>query len=191
MDDTAPTDIQLSNKTLVKGQAADTLIGTLSANDVDTATLSFSVSDTTSFKIDGNKLKTKISIDTVGNMDINITANDGTNTTTQAFTIAVITDIPDITPVIKQFTVTQGNNQGRVISKTGGVVTVHATVIAETYEWSSVDVTDTSASDDTVFVFDPANTDAGILTITLKAITNTHSSERVLQLELMAESVSN
>jgi hypothetical protein len=39
-----------------------------------------------------------------------------------------------------------------VISKTGGVVTVHATVIAETYEWSSVDVTDTSASDDTVFV---------------------------------------
>jgi hypothetical protein len=70
--------------------------------------------------------------------------------------------------VIKQFTVTQGNNQGRVISKTGGVVTVHATVIAETYEWSSVDVTDTSASGDTVFVFDPANTDAGILTITLK-----------------------
>jgi hypothetical protein len=26
IDDTAPTDIQLSNKTLVKGQAADTLI---------------------------------------------------------------------------------------------------------------------------------------------------------------------
>jgi hypothetical protein len=41
-----------------------------------------------------------------------------------------------------------------------------------------------------LFVFDPANTDAGVLTITLKAITNTHSSERVLQLELMAESVS-
>jgi mRNA-degrading endonuclease HigB of HigAB toxin-antitoxin module len=192
IDDTAPTDIQLSNKTLVKGQAADTLIGTLSANDVDTATLSFSVSDTTSFKIDGDKLKTKISIDTVGNMDINITADDGTNTpTTQAFTIAVITDIPDITPVIKQFTVTQGNNQGRVISKTGGVVTVHATVIAKTYEWSSVDVTDTSASGDTVFVFDPANTDAGILTITLKATTNAHSSERVLKLELITESVSN
>ncbi len=192
IDDTAPTDIQLSNKTLVKGQAADTLIGTLSANDVDTATLSFSVSDTTNFKIDGDKLKTKISIDTVGNMNINITADDGTNApATQAFTIAVITNIPDITPVIKQFTVTQGNNQGRVISKTGGVVTVHATVIAKTYEWSSVDVTDTSASGDTVFVFDPANTDAGILTITLKATTNTHSSERVLKLELIAESVSN
>ncbi len=192
IDDTAPTDIQLSNKTLVKGQAADTLIGTLSANDVDTATLSFSVSDTTNFKIDGDKLKTKISIDTVGNMNINITADDGTNApATQAFTIAVITNIPDITPVIKQFTVTQGNNQGRVISKTGGVVTVHATVIAKTYEWSSVDVTDTSASGDTVFVFDPANTDAGILTITLKATTNAHSSERVLKLELITESVSN
>jgi hypothetical protein len=36
-----------------------------------------------------------------------------------------------------------------------------------------------SVNTDTVFVFDPANTDAGILTITLKAITNTHSSERV------------
>ena len=192
IDDTAPTDIQLSNKTLVKGQVADTLIGTLSANDVDTATLSFSVSDTTNFKIDGDKLKTKISIDTVGDMNINITADDGTNTpATQAFTIAVITNIPDITPVIKQFTITQGNNQGRVISKTGGVVTVRATVIAKTYEWSSVDVTDTSASGDTVFVFDPANTDAGILTIALKATTNTHSSERVLKLELITESVSN
>ncbi len=192
IDDTAPTDIQLSNKTLVKGQVADTLIGTLSANDVDTATLSFSVSDTTNFKIDGDKLKTKISIDTVGDMNINITADDGANTpATQAFTIAVITNIPDITPVIKQFTITQGNNQGRVISKTGGVVTVRATVIAKTYEWSSIDVTDTSASGDTVFVFDPANTDAGILTITLKATTNTHSSERVLKLELIAESVSN
>ncbi|CAC9562077.1 hypothetical protein [uncultured Gammaproteobacteria bacterium] len=192
IDDTAPIDIQLSNKTLVKGQVADTLIGTLSANDVDTATLSFSVSDTTNFKIDGDKLKTKISINTVGDMNINITADDGTNTpATQAFTIAVITDIPDITPVIKQFTITQGNNQGRVISKTGGVVTVRATVIAKTYEWSSVDVTDTSASGDTVFVFDPANTDAGILTITLKATTNAHSSERVLKLELITESVSN
>jgi hypothetical protein len=36
-----------------------------------------------------------------------------------------------------------------------------------------------------------ANTDAGILTITLKATTNAHSSERVLKLELIAESVSN
>ncbi|CAC9615803.1 hypothetical protein [uncultured Gammaproteobacteria bacterium] len=168
------------------------MIGTLSANDVDTNHLSFSVSDTTNFKIDGDKLKTKISIDTVGDIDINITADDGTNVPiTQAFTIAVITNIPSITPVIKQFTVTQGNNQGRVISKTGGVVTVRAIVIAKTYEWSSVDVTDTSASGDTVFVFDPANTDAGILTITLKATTNAHSSERVLKLELIAESVSN
>jgi hypothetical protein len=43
IDDTAPTDIQLSNKTLVKGQAADTLIGTLSANDVDVSPVSASV----------------------------------------------------------------------------------------------------------------------------------------------------
>jgi hypothetical protein len=37
------------------------------------------------------------------------------------------------------------------LDKTGGVVTVRAIVIAKTYEWSSVDVTDTSASGDTVF----------------------------------------
>jgi hypothetical protein len=36
-------------------------------------------------------------------------------------------------------------------------------VIAKTYEWISVDVTDTSASGDTVFVFDPANTDASAI----------------------------
>jgi hypothetical protein len=37
IDDTAPTNIQLSNDILIKGQAADTLIGTLSSNDADTA----------------------------------------------------------------------------------------------------------------------------------------------------------
>jgi hypothetical protein len=120
-------------------------------------------------------------------MDINITADDGTNApTTKAFTIAVITSVPDIAPVIKQFTITQGNNQGRVISKTGGAVTVHATVIAKTYEWSNnFNVTDTSEDNDVVFVFNPANIDIGILTITLKATANTHSSERVLKLELV------
>jgi hypothetical protein len=61
-----------------------------------------------------------------------------------------------ITAIVKACVVGVLVPQGRVISKTGGVVTVHATVIAETYEWSSVDVTDTSASGDTVFVFDPA-----------------------------------
>ncbi len=120
-------------------------------------------------------------------MDINITADDGTNApTTKAFTIAIITSVPDIAPVIKQFTITQGNNQGRVISKTGGSVTVHATVIAKTYEWSNnFNVTDTSEDNDVVFVFNPANIDIGILTITLKATANTHSSERVLKLELV------
>ncbi|CAC9593773.1 hypothetical protein [uncultured Gammaproteobacteria bacterium] len=120
-------------------------------------------------------------------MDINITADDGTNApATKAFTIAVITSVPDIAPVIKQFTITQGNNQGRVISKTGGAVTVHATVIAKTYEWSNnFNVTDTSEDNDVVFVFNPANIDIGILTITLKATANTHSSERVLKLELV------
>ncbi|RUA06609.1 MAG: hypothetical protein DSY43_01715, partial [Gammaproteobacteria bacterium] len=44
-DDTAPTNIQLTNTNLVKDQPAGTIVGTLSANDVDTDddTLSFSV----------------------------------------------------------------------------------------------------------------------------------------------------
>jgi hypothetical protein len=84
------------------------------ANDVDTATLSFSVSDTTNFKIDGDNLKTKISIDTVGDMDINITADDGTNAPiTQAFTIAVITNIPDIRGSV----VNVGNSKVKTFTK--------------------------------------------------------------------------
>jgi hypothetical protein len=82
--------------------------------------------------------------------------------------------------VIKQFTITQGNNKGRVISKKGGAVTVHATVIAKTYESSNnFNVTDISEDSDVVFVFSPANIDIGILTITLKATANTHSSDNV------------
>ncbi|WP_158009138.1 hypothetical protein, partial [Bathymodiolus thermophilus thioautotrophic gill symbiont] len=83
IDDTAPTNILLSNVNLIKDQPANTLVGTLSATDVDTNTaLTFSVDDTTNFKIvNGNELRTNKSITTaLGNtININITASDNTN----------------------------------------------------------------------------------------------------------------
>ncbi|CAB5505345.1 hypothetical protein THERMOT_2137, partial [Bathymodiolus thermophilus thioautotrophic gill symbiont] len=83
IDDTAPTNILLSNVNLIKDQPANTLVGTLSASDVDTNTpLTFTVNDTTNFKIvNGNELRTNKSITTaLGNtININITASDNTN----------------------------------------------------------------------------------------------------------------
>ncbi len=190
IDDTAPTDIALTNNSIAPNATADTIIGTLSATDIDTTNdgLTYSINDT-NFKITGTQLQLKINATEITDtfpITLAITATNNINTAL-AFTKNFMINSIDIRiiPVIKQFTVTQGNNQGRIISKTGGVVTVHATVAAKTHEWSSTNVTDTSANSDTVFVFDPANTDTGILTITLKATTDTHSSERVLRLELV------
>ncbi|WP_202752461.1 cadherin repeat domain-containing protein, partial [Bathymodiolus thermophilus thioautotrophic gill symbiont] len=95
IDDTAPTNILLSNVNLIKGQPANTLVGTLSASDVDTNTpLTFTVNDTTNFKIvNGNELRTNRSTTALGNtININITASDNTNDSApQPFTIAITT----------------------------------------------------------------------------------------------------
>ncbi|CAB5496671.1 hypothetical protein THERMOS_541, partial [Bathymodiolus thermophilus thioautotrophic gill symbiont] len=115
IDDTAPINILLSNVNLIKDQPANTLVGTLSATDVDTNTaLTFSVDDTTNFKIvNGNELRTNKSITTaLGNtININITASDNTNDSApQPFTIAITTTYI-AAPVIAQFSVTQGENK--------------------------------------------------------------------------------
>ncbi|SMN15082.1 Chitinase [uncultured Candidatus Thioglobus sp.] len=92
LDDTAPTSIQLSNSTLVKDKPADTLIGNLTATDVDSDnnSLTFIVNDTTNFKIVGNELKTNRVISSTNDINISITASDGTNTSSgQNFTINV------------------------------------------------------------------------------------------------------
>ncbi|CAB5502085.1 hypothetical protein THERMOT_1551 [Bathymodiolus thermophilus thioautotrophic gill symbiont] len=187
IDDTAPTNILLSNVNLVKDQPANTLVGTLSASDVDTNTpLTFAVNDTTNFKIvNGNELRTNKSITTaLGNtININITASDNTNDSApQPFTIT-ITTIYIAAPVIDKFTVTQGENKGPLISKDGGEVTVSASAGTGSYTWSSADFSNTSTSK--TFVFNPQSANIGTRTITLKVTAGDFSSERVLKLKLV------
>ncbi|OIR25383.1 cadherin repeat domain-containing protein [Bathymodiolus thermophilus thioautotrophic gill symbiont] len=187
IDDTAPTNILLSNVNLIKDQPANTLVGTLSASDVDTNTpLTFAVNDTTNFKIvNGNELRTNKSITTaLGNtININITASDNTNDSApQPFTIT-ITTIYIAAPVIDKFTVTQGENKGPLISKDGGEVTVSASAGTGSYTWSSNDFSNTSTSK--AFVFNPQSANIGTRTITLKVTAGDFSSERVLKLKLV------
>jgi hypothetical protein len=61
LNDEAPTNIQISNTNLLKGLPADTLVGTLSATDLDTATdaLTFTTTSTDFKIVNGNQLKTK------------------------------------------------------------------------------------------------------------------------------------
>ncbi|CAB5499772.1 cadherin repeat domain-containing protein [Bathymodiolus thermophilus thioautotrophic gill symbiont] len=186
IDDTAPTNILLSNLNLIKSQPANTLIGTLSATDVDTSTaLTFSVDDTTNFKIvNGNELRTNRSTTALGNtININITASDNTNDSApQPFTIAITTTYI-AAPVISQFSVTQGENKGPIISKDGEEVTVSASTGTGTYTWSSNDFSNTSTNK--TFVFNPQSANIGTRTITLKVTAGDFSSERVLKLKLV------
>ncbi|CAB5499133.1 hypothetical protein THERMOT_983 [Bathymodiolus thermophilus thioautotrophic gill symbiont] len=186
IDDTAPTNILLSNVNLIKGQPANTLVGTLSASDVDTNTpLTFTVNDTTNFKIvNGNELRANRSTTALGNtININITASDNTNDSApQPFTIAITTTYI-AAPVISQFSVTQGENKGPLISKDGGEVTVRASAGTGTYTWSSDDFSNTSTSK--TFVFNPQSANIGTRTITLKVTAGNFSSERVLKLKLV------
>ncbi len=191
IDDTAPTNITLSNRDIASNAVIDTIIGTLSATDVDTNNndLVYSVNNTTDFEITGNQLKIKTDVTTITfPINITITASDAALSSTQDFTITKTIVKTDTVPVISQFIITQGDNLGRIINKNGVEVTVHALVSADSYEWSSSDTSNTSNT--TFFTFNPNSITVDILTIKLKATTGIHSSERVLKLQLITESVS-
>ncbi len=192
IDDTAPTNITLSNRDIASNAVIGTIIGTLSATDVDTNNndLVYSVNNTTDFEITGNQLKIKTDVTTITfPINITITASDTVLSSTQDFTITKTIVKTDTVPVISQFIITQGDNLGRIINKNGVEVTVHALVSADSYEWSSSDTSNTSNT--TFFTFNPNSITVDILTIKLKATTGIHSSERVLKLQLITESVSN
>ncbi len=191
IDDTAPTNITLSNRDIASNAVIGTIIGTLSATDVDTNNndLVYSVNNTTDFEITGNQLKIKTDVTTITfPINITITASDTVLSSTQDFTITKTIVKTDTVPVISQFIITQGDNLGRIINKNGVEVTVHALVSADSYEWSSSDTSNTSNT--TFFTFNPNSITVDILTIKLKATTGIHSSERVLKLQLITESVS-
>ncbi len=94
LDDEAPTNIQISNTNLIAGLPADTLVGTLSATDPDTATdaLTFTTTSTDFKIVNGNQLKTKRSITAIGDMTITVTVIDGTQSANQEFSIKVVVD---------------------------------------------------------------------------------------------------
>ena len=187
VDDIAPTNIVLTHNNITLNAPIGTIIGTLSATDIDTKDLTYSVVNNTNFEITGNQLKVKTTPSTVATLNLNITASDGTNTSTpQAFTIAVV---DNSTPIIKQFIVTQDGNNGRLISKNGGDVTVQAVVSALSYTWDSSSLTNKNSSDSTTFVFDPTNINSGTHAIKLKVEANSNYSERTLQLKLITESI--
>ncbi len=191
IDDTAPTNITLSNRDIASNAVIGTIIGTLSATDVDTNNndLVYSVNNTTDFEITGNQLKIKTDVAAITfPINITITASDAVLSSTQDFTITKTIVKTDTVPVISQFIITQGDNLGRIINKNGVEVTVHALVSANSYEWSSSDTSNTSNT--TSFTFNPNSITVDILTIKLKATTGIHSSERVLKLQLITESVS-
>ncbi|CAB5499113.1 hypothetical protein THERMOT_979, partial [Bathymodiolus thermophilus thioautotrophic gill symbiont] len=116
-------------------------------------------------------------------ININITASDNTNDSApQPFTIAITTTYI-AAPVIAQFSVTQGENKGPLISKDGGEVTVSASAGTGSYTWSSNDFPNTSTNK--TFVFNPQSANIGTRTITLKVTAGDFSSERVLKLKLV------
>ncbi|CAB5498593.1 hypothetical protein THERMOT_893 [Bathymodiolus thermophilus thioautotrophic gill symbiont] len=187
VDDIAPTNIVLTHNNITLNAPIGTIIGTLSATDIDTKDLTYSVVNNTNFEITGNQLKVKTTPSTIATLNLNITASDGTNTSTpQAFTIAVI---DNNTPIIKQFIVTQDGNNGRLISKNGGDVTVQAVVSASSYTWGSSSLTNKNSGNSTTFVFDPTNINSGTHAIKLKVEANSNYSERTLQLKLITESI--
>ncbi|VVM18088.1 hypothetical protein BSPWISOXPB_4029 [uncultured Gammaproteobacteria bacterium] len=108
LNDVAPTNIQISNTTLVGNLPAGTLVGTLSVTDADTAAdaLIFTTTDPDApffqpspnpdFEIvNRNQLKTKRRIVTIGNMAVPIGVSDGVHYTREDFTIKVIEALED------------------------------------------------------------------------------------------------
>ncbi|AYQ56898.1 hypothetical protein MS2017_1199 [Bathymodiolus thermophilus thioautotrophic gill symbiont] len=183
LNDTTPANITLSKKNIVLGEPAGTVIGTLFATDPDDGDLIYTVNDTNNFEISDNKLKIKQVTTEIRTYPITITANDSLHTSEpQSFNIT-ITATYIAAPVISQFSITQGENKGPLISKDGGEVTVSTSAGTGTYAWSSADFSNTSTNK--TFVFNPQSVNVGTRTITLKVTAGDFSSERVLKLKLV------
>ncbi len=118
LNDEAPTNIQISNTNLIAGLPADTLVGTLSATDLDTATdaLTFTTTSTDFKIVNGNQLKTKRSITAIGDMTITVTVSDGIQSVNQEFSIKVTEETKEL--VITTANVSTPENVAKVITLT-------------------------------------------------------------------------
>ena len=86
-----PTNITLSSTTIDENAGADTIIGDLSCNDPEGDNITYTVDDTTNFKISGSLLLSKVQFDyeTTQSYNITITASDGLLNSSAIFTITV------------------------------------------------------------------------------------------------------
>ena len=171
--------VNLTNRNITLGAAIGEVIGILSTANANSTDLTYSIENNDYFEIIDNKLKIKKVTTTPGTHQITITASNNTQAiATQNFTITIIPTL-----IISQFTITQDENKGRLIKKSGGNVTVRATASAGTYHWDS-ELTNNS-NNDNIFVFNPNSLDIGTQTIKLKVTIGNAFVERVLQLKLV------
>jgi hypothetical protein len=121
LNDVAPTNLQISNTDLVADLPAGTVVGTLSATDIDTAAdaLTFTItSNNADFEIvNRNQLKTKRRITAIGDMTITVTVSDGIQSANQEFSIKVTEEAKklDITTALN---VSTPENVAKVITLT-------------------------------------------------------------------------
>ena len=120
LNDVAPTNIQISNTNLLKDQPIGTVVGILSATDIDTAAdaLTFTITNNADFEIvNRNQLKTKRRITAIGDMTITVTVSDGIQSANQEFSIKVTEEAKklDITTALN---VSTPENVAKVITLT-------------------------------------------------------------------------
>ena len=119
LNDVAPTNIQISNTNLLKDQPIGTVVGILSATDIDTAAdaLTFTITNNADFEIvNRNQLKTKRRITAIGDMTITVTVSDGIQSANQEFSIKVTEETKKL--VITTANVSTPENVAKVITLT-------------------------------------------------------------------------
>ena len=146
----------------------------------------FSLSGTNNATLTFNGTNTDFESDTKSyTVKVKATTGDGENKNAeQTFTIT-LDDVLDTAPVINQFTISQGGNKGRLISKDGGDVTVHAMVGTGTYAWSSDDFSGVNSSNTSTSVTFAPSASVGTRAIKFQVTAGDYSSERILKLKLV------
>jgi hypothetical protein len=112
----SPTDISLSNATISDNATGPVVVGTLSNDDFDGTTRTYTIANNPYFTLDGNKivLKTGVSLDyeTITSYDVTVTATDTSgakHAVTETFTIAIqdVNDRPSVTATGLESTFTE------------------------------------------------------------------------------------
>ena len=103
----APEAVSLSNDTVNENASDGTVVGTVSANDPEGASLSYALSDDADgrFQIDANTGEisvadgSQLDFEDAASHQVTVEVSDGTNTTTQAFTINLgdLNEVPGVT----------------------------------------------------------------------------------------------